>query len=256
VITDELCELGSQSSLHMRLEVRRMAMRIEPILREPPASGARMAPAAPPITLSAAWFGWQGTAKRVLDVLVAFWLLVALAPVLTVIALLVRLDSPGPVIFRQIRVGRNGRYFRFLKFRGMVEDAEARLREVECFNEADGPIFKMREDPRVTRVGRVLRRTSLDELPQLWNVLRGEMSLVGPRPPLPSEVDRYEPWQRNRLLTKPGMTGLWQTSGRSDIGFERMVQLDLQYIEHWSLWLDLRILLATIGVVFRGVGAY
>lgn len=205
---------------------------------------------------SPAWAGWQGVAKRVLDVTVAAALLVLTAPLLLLIALAVKLDSPGPVIFRQRRVGKNGREFTFYKFRGMVADAEARLHEVAHLNEVDGPIFKSRRDPRVTRVGRVLRRTSLDELPQLWNVLRGDMSLVGPRPPLPAEVAKYEPWQRDRLLAPGGITGLWQVSGRNLLGFEDMVRLDLEYITRWSLWLDLRILLRTMLVVLTARGAY
>ena len=195
-------------------------------------------------------------AKRALDITVAAALLVLAAPLMLLIALAIKLDSPGPVIFRQRRVGKDGRPFTFYKFRGMVADAEARLHEVAHLNEVDGPIFKSRRDPRVTRVGRVLRRTSLDELPQLWNVLRGDMSLVGPRPPLPTEVTRYEPWQRDRLLVPGGITGLWQVSGRNLLGFEDMVRLDLEYITRWSLWLDLRILLRTILVVLTARGAY
>jgi len=195
-------------------------------------------------------------AKRALDITVAAALLVLAAPLMLLIALAIKLDSPGPVIFRQRRVGKDGRLFTFYKFRGMVADAEARLHEVAHLNEVDGPIFKSRRDPRVTRVGRVLRRTSLDELPQLWNVLRGDMSLVGPRPPLPTEVTRYEPWQRDRLLVPGGITGLWQVSGRNLLGFEDMVRLDLEYITRWSLWLDLRILLRTILVVLTARGAY
>lgn len=195
-------------------------------------------------------------AKRVLDVSVALFFLLLTAPVLALVALAVAIDSPGPVLFRQVRSGRNGIPFTFLKFRSMVADAESRRHEIEAFNEADGPIFKIRNDPRITRVGRLLRRTSLDELPQLWNVLRGEMSLVGPRPPLPSEVIRYEPWQRRRLLVTPGITGLWQVSGRSNVSFTEMVLLDLQYIQRWSLWLDIQILIRTVLVVFLTEGAY
>jgi exopolysaccharide biosynthesis polyprenyl glycosylphosphotransferase len=195
-------------------------------------------------------------AKRTLDVIVSACLLVLIAPVLLLIALAIAIESPGPILFRQVRSGRDGEPFVFLKFRSMVEDAEERRKEIEAFNEADGPIFKIRNDPRVTRVGRFLRRTSLDELPQLWNVLRGEMSLVGPRPPLPSEVTQYEAWHLQRLLVRPGITGLWQVSGRSNLGFTEMVELDLQYIQRWSLWLDLRILLRTLLVVFLANGAY
>ncbi len=205
---------------------------------------------------SPAWASWQRVVKRILDVVVAAALLVLAAPLMLLIALAIKLDSPGPVIFRQRRVGKDGRLFTFYKFRGMVADAEARLHEVAHLNEVDGPIFKSRRDPRVTRVGRVLRRTSLDELPQLWNVLRGDMSLVGPRPPLPTEVAQYEPWQRDRLLAPGGITGLWQVSGRNLLGFEDMVRLDLEYITRWSLWLDLVILARTVLVVFTARGAY
>jgi exopolysaccharide biosynthesis polyprenyl glycosylphosphotransferase len=219
---------------------------------EPPATTACPRLVVP----SPAWASWQRVAKRALDITVAAALLVLAAPLMLLIALAIKLDSPGPVIFRQRRVGKDGRLFTFYKFRGMVADAEARLHEVAHLNEVNGPIFKSRRDPRVTRVGRVLRRTSLDELPQLWNVLRGDMSLVGPRPPLPTEVAQYEPWQRDRLLAPGGITGLWQVSGRNLLGFEDMVRLDLEYITRWSLWLDLVILARTVLVVFTARGAY
>jgi exopolysaccharide biosynthesis polyprenyl glycosylphosphotransferase len=208
------------------------------------------------VVLSPAWGGWQRVAKRVLDFSAALVLLILLAPVMALIAIVVRLDSHGSALFRQTRCGKNGRPFTFLKFRGMVADAEERLAEIEHLNEAQGPIFKIREDPRVTRVGRFIRRTSLDELPQLWNVLRGEMSLVGPRPPIPSEVVRYEPWQRNRLGSTPGITGLWQVSGRSELSFDDMVRLDVEYIERWTFWLDLQILFRTVATVISARGAY
>lgn len=200
--------------------------------------------------------GWQGRLKRVIDVIAAVVLLIVLAPVLALIMIAIRLDSPGPVIFRQQRCGRGGRTFTFYKFRGMVADAEARQAEFEALNEVDGPIFKMRRDPRITRVGRILRSTSLDELPQLWNVLRGDMSLVGPRPPIPSEVAMYEPWQLERLTVTGGITGLWQVSGRSELSFDDMVRLDIEYIATWSLWRDVRILLATLTAVISARGAY
>ena len=208
------------------------------------------------IVPSAAWASWQRVAKRALDITVALTLLVLLAPLLAVIALAIRLESAGPVIFRQTRCGKGGRPFRYYKFRSMVADAEARRGELEALNEADGPIFKIKADPRITRVGRVLRRSSLDELPQLWNVLRGEMSLVGPRPPLPAETLRYAPWQVQRLRAPGGMTGLWQVSGRSELSFDDMVRLDIAYIERWSLWLDLRVLLRTLLAVLTMHGAY
>jgi exopolysaccharide biosynthesis polyprenyl glycosylphosphotransferase len=195
-------------------------------------------------------------AKRTLDIVGAAVILVAIAPLLAVIAAAIRIDSAGPVIFRQTRVGRHGRLFEMLKFRSMRVGAEEELRDLQALNEADGPLFKIRDDPRLTSVGRLLRHTSLDELPQLWNVLRAEMSLVGPRPPIPSEVATYEQWHRKRLDGRPGMTGLWQISGRSMIPFEEMVLLDIYYIENWSIWLDFKILVRTIPKVLYGAGAY
>jgi exopolysaccharide biosynthesis polyprenyl glycosylphosphotransferase len=200
--------------------------------------------------------GWNRLLKRTLDVLLAGACLLLLAPLWGLIALLVRLDSPGPILFRQERVGRSGVRFVCLKFRSMREDADRVVQELLAQNEASGPIFKIRNDPRMTRVGRFLRRWSLDEIPQFWNVIRGEMSLVGPRPPLPREVAQYEPWQLRRLEAAPGLTGLWQVSGRSELSFDEMVMLDLYYVENWSLGLDLRILARTIPAVFRGGGAY
>ncbi|MGI5215031.1 sugar transferase [Plantactinospora sp. CA-290183] len=177
-------------------------------------------------------------------------------PLLAVIALAIKLDDRGPVVFRQIRVGQGGREFGVYKFRTMVVDADALLAELAARNEKDGLLFKMRDDPRVTRVGRILRRWSLDELPQLANVLFGHMSLVGPRPPLPSEVARYDGDVARRLLVKPGMTGLWQVSGRSDLTWEDGIRLDLYYVENWSLAADLTILWKTFGAVIRSRGAY
>ena len=209
-----------------------------------------------PLTYSPAWDGWQRFAKRALDIAVATIVLLLLAPLLALIALAIRLDSRGPIIFRQVRCGKDGRQFVFLKFRGMVAEAESLQAQLAHRNEADGPIFKIKDDPRLTRVGRLLRRTSLDELPQLWNVLRGDMSLVGPRPPVPSEVAQYAPGQEARLLVPGGISGLWQVSGRSELSFNDMVRLDIEYIERWSLWLDLSILLRTAAVVISRRGAY
>jgi exopolysaccharide biosynthesis polyprenyl glycosylphosphotransferase len=206
--------------------------------------------------LSPAWRGWQRIAKRVFDFTAALFLLILLAPVMVLIAILIRIDSHGPAIFRQTRCGKDGKPFTFLKFRGMVNNAESLLPGIEHLNEAQGPIFKIREDPRITRVGKFIRRTSLDELPQLFNVLKGEMSLVGPRPPIPSEVLKYEPWQRNRLLATPGLTGLWQVSGRSELSFDEMVRLDIDYIEQWNLRLDISILFRTVAAVAKSEGAY
>jgi exopolysaccharide biosynthesis polyprenyl glycosylphosphotransferase len=193
--------------------------------------------------------------KRIFDVLVSALALAALAPLFLAIAVAIKLDSPGPVLFRQRRVGLHGRAFWLYKFRSMVQGAERMLADLQDRNEMDGPVFKMREDPRVTRVGRWLRRSSLDELPQFWNVLHGDMSVVGPRPPIPGEVKQYESWQRKRLAVRPGITCTWQISGRNEVEFEKWMQLDLHYIENWSLWHDLKIVLLTLPAVIRGRGA-
>nr|WP_199510514.1 sugar transferase [Nucisporomicrobium flavum] len=200
--------------------------------------------------------GGARVVKDLFDRLGALILLVVFGPVLLTVALCVRLTSRGPVLFRQVRVGRDGSEFRIFKFRSMYVDAEARLAELKHLNEHDGVLFKIRDDPRVTPVGRWLRRLSLDELPQLLNVVLGQMSLVGPRPPLPSEVAAYADDVRRRLAVKPGMTGLWQVSGRSDLPWEEAVRLDLRYVENWSLSLDLVILLRTMTAVLRSSGAY
>lgn len=200
--------------------------------------------------------GWNRVLKRGVDVLVAGMGLILLAPLMALIALAIRLDSPGPILFRQTRVGRGGKPFTMYKFRSMIANAEEMRAHLDALNEADGPIFKIKDDPRCTRVGRLLRRFSLDELPQLFNVLRGEMSLVGPRPALPCEVAQYQEWHKKRLEVSPGMTGLWQVSGRSKLSFDEMVLLDIYYVENWSLALDLRIMLKTIPLVILGEGAY
>lgn len=194
-------------------------------------------------------------AKRVVDFLVAAVGLVVLSPALLIIAAAIKFTSEGPVFYRQVRCGLHGRRFRLVKFRTMIHGAEDRLWEIRHLNEMDGPVFKMRNDPRVTPLGRFLRKFSIDELPQLWNVIKGEMSVVGPRAPLPEEVDHYSLKQRRRLSVKPGITCLWQISGRSDISFQKWMEMDLQYIDGWSFWLDLRIMLKTIPAVFTGRGA-
>jgi len=193
--------------------------------------------------------------KRVIDVVLSFAALILGAPLIALIALLIKADSKGPVLFVQKRCGINGRSFSMYKFRSMHADAEKRLSDVRGGNEMDGPVFKMKNDPRITRSGRLLRKASLDELPQLWNVLRGDMSIVGPRPPLAAEVAKYERWQRRRLSMKPGLTCIWQVSGRNEIAFEDWMRLDLQYIDNWSLWLDFKILVRTIPAVIFGRGA-
>lgn len=194
--------------------------------------------------------------KRALDVVLSALALLVLSPVFLAVAIAIRLDSPGSVFFRQRRVGRNGREFTLLKFRSMYADAAARLEALRARNEVSGPVFKMKDDPRVTRVGRFIRRTSIDELPQFWNVLRGEMSVVGPRPPIPAEVRQYERRHLRRLSVKPGITCTWQVSGRSSIGFDRWMELDLSYIDNWSLWRDVKILARTIPAVLTGRGAH
>lgn len=199
---------------------------------------------------------WLRYLKRGLDLLILAIALPVVLPVGLLAALAIKLDSPGPVIFRQTRVGKWGKPFVCYKFRSMAIDAEARKQELLAANEADGPIFKMQNDPRMTRIGRLIRKASIDELPQLINIFKGDMSFVGPRPPLPSEVSLYEYEQRRRLDVVPGLTGLQQVSGRSDLPFERWVELDLQYINERSLGKDIMILLKTIPTVLFGKGAY
>jgi exopolysaccharide biosynthesis polyprenyl glycosylphosphotransferase len=193
--------------------------------------------------------------RRAVELVLASLLLAVLSPVLLAIAIAIKLDSPGPVLFRQLRCGLHGRPFTFLKFRSMRVDAEALKKQLAPYNEMDGPAFKMTNDPRVTPLGRFLRRTSLDELPQLWNIIRGDMSIVGPRPAVLEEVRQYEPWQRRRLSMKPGLTCLWQVNGRNELTFEEWMRLDLEYIDNWSLWLDVKIALKTIPAVLLGRGA-
>ncbi|MGD9420533.1 MAG: sugar transferase [Verrucomicrobiota bacterium JB025] len=193
--------------------------------------------------------------KRLLDASLSVIVLLMLAPLMLLVALLIKLTSPGPVFFVQKRVGMNQRHFNLLKFRSMVVDAEAQKKELTHLNERDGPAFKMENDPRITRIGKFLRKTSIDELPQLFNVLSGEMSLVGPRPPLPEEVKAYEWLFRKRLSVKPGITCIWQISGRNNVSFDRWMEMDHEYIENWSLLLDLEILLKTVPAVLLSRGA-
>ena len=194
--------------------------------------------------------------KRAFDVAASAVVLLLAWPLMLAIAAAIKLESHGPVLFRQTRVGRNGRPFSLLKFRSMRSGAERHLEALRERNDASDPVFKLRRDPRVTRVGRLLRRASLDEVPQFWNVLVGDMSVVGPRPPLPREVERYQRWHRRRLSVRPGITCTWQVSGRSEVDFDRWVELDLQYIDSWSLWKDVQIVLRTIPAVIQGRGAY
>ncbi len=199
---------------------------------------------------------WQHHLKRATDILIAGLVLLLCAPIWLLAALAIKLDSPGPILFKQERLGYRGRPFLLYKFRSMRHHADRERSLLYRLNEADGPLFKIKADPRRTRVGKFIRKTSIDELPQLLNVLRGEMSLVGPRPPLPSEVAQYKAWEKGRLEVPPGITGLWQVRGRSELDFEEMVLMDLYYIENWSLRLDLQILLKTIPAVLFSRGAY
>ncbi len=194
--------------------------------------------------------------KRAFDVVLSASSLVLLTPVLGAIAAAIRITSPGDVLFRQTRCGLGGRKFTLYKFRSMVNNAEQLRAELHQYNELEGPVFKISDDPRITPVGRLLRRFSLDELPQLWNILRGDMSFVGPRPAIPDEVEKYEAWQRRRLRMRPGLTCIWVIEGRSHVKFHRWIQLDLAYIDNWSLWLDAKIFLRTIPIVISGRGAY
>jgi len=200
--------------------------------------------------------GWNYLLKRAMDILMALVAIIATAPLMLVVAIAVKLDSRGPIIFRQTRVGKNGQPFTFYKFRSMQVDADAQIKELLLLNETGGATFKITNDPRRTRVGKFIRRTSLDELPQFFNILFGHMSFVGPRPPIDREVEKYQEWHYRRLEVTPGLTGLWQVSGRSKLTFEDMVKLDIYYAENWSLWLDIKILLRTIPAVIRGEGAY
>jgi lipopolysaccharide/colanic/teichoic acid biosynthesis glycosyltransferase len=199
---------------------------------------------------------WGHTLKRALDVVVAVLGLVALGPVFAVVATAIRLTSPGPVFYVQERVGQHGKQIRFRKFRTMRFDAHDLKDQLAEQNESDGPIFKIRNDPRITPIGRILRKLSIDELPQLLHVLTGDMTLVGPRPPLPEEVETYNAWQLQRLWVKPGITCIWQVSGRSDLDFETWVRMDVEYIRRWTPWLDLELLIRTIPAVLTGKGAY
>jgi len=195
--------------------------------------------------------------KRIIDISGALIGIILLSWLFLIIAISIKAEDPkGPVFFRQKRIGKNGKEFHMFKFRSMVSDAEERLKDLLEKNEAGSIMFKMKHDPRITKIGRFIRKTSLDELPQLWNVLKGEMSLVGPRPPIEREVEQYSEYDKQRLLVTPGCTGLWQVSGRSSIGFEEMVELDLQYIQKRTIGYDINIILKTVGVLFGSKDAY
>lgn len=200
--------------------------------------------------------GLNAAVKRLADIFLSALGIILLSPVFLLFSFLVKVTSAGPVLFAQERVGLDGKMFNMFKFRSMVKDAETQLTELESLSETEGHLFKIKEDPRITPLGKFMRRFSIDELPQLFNVFFGQMSLVGPRPPLPREVDKYTGWHKKRLRVRPGITGPWQVSGRSLLPFDDMVRLDIYYIENWSLWLDFKILLRTIPVVLFGLGAY
>lgn len=228
------------------------------------ALGGTASASASAVGLTSAWLSsasdeistYRRWGKRALDIGVAVAASALVLPFVPLIALAIKLDSRGSILYRSIRLGKDGEPFVFYKFRSMVEGAHESVNYINRLNEADGPVFKSARDPRVTRVGRFLRRTSIDEIPQLWNVLRGDMALVGPRPPIPEEVEKYEPWQLQRLEVKPGLTCLWQVSGRSKLGFNEWMRLDIQYIRNVSFLLDLKILWRTIPAVVSREGAY
>jgi exopolysaccharide biosynthesis polyprenyl glycosylphosphotransferase len=202
------------------------------------------------------WYSYSATVKRLLDIVTAAVILIATLPISVAVVIAIKMDSPGPAIFVQHRVGLRGRRFRFYKFRSMTDGAERMKAEMCDLNEVDGPVFKVRTDRRITRIGRVLRRTSLDELPQVLNVLKGEMSLVGPRPPIPEEVAQYRPNDMVRLAVKPGLTCWWQVRGRSTLDFETWMEYDREYVYGLSFWTDVRILIRTVRAVLSCRGAY
>ena len=247
----EIVEQAHRRGVKVRIAPRATELLIERRGEYVPGQGIPLFELRPPVFVGADWF-----VKRGFDLAVSMVVAVVGLPIWLLIALAIRLDSPGPVFYRDRRVGLNEREFDMLKFRTMRADAEALQAQLEQENEAEGALFKIRDDPRVTRVGRVLRRFSIDEIPQVLNVLRGEMSLVGPRPLPVRDYELLEPWHRKRYLVLPGMTGLWQIAGRSALGFDDLVRLDFYYLEHWSIWLDISILLKTLPAVIAARGAY
>jgi exopolysaccharide biosynthesis polyprenyl glycosylphosphotransferase len=200
--------------------------------------------------------GWNYVMKRACDISLALFAILCASIPMLIVAIAIKLDSKGPILFRQTRVGKDGKLFKCLKFRSMHVNAEQMLEALRQHNQTGGITFKMANDPRRTRVGKIIRRTSLDELPQFFNILFGEMSFVGPRPPIVKEVEKYENWHYRRLEVTPGLSGLWQVSGRSNLSYEEMVKLDIYYAEHWSLWLDIKIIAKTLPAVLRGDGAF
>jgi exopolysaccharide biosynthesis polyprenyl glycosylphosphotransferase len=247
----EIVEHAHRRGVKVRVAPRATELLIERRGEYVPGQGLPLFELRPPVFVGADWF-----VKRGFDLTVSFIVAVVGLPFWLAIALAIKLDSPGPVFYRDRRVGLNEREFDMLKFRTMRADAEALQAQLEQENEAEGALFKIRDDPRVTGVGRFLRRFSLDEIPQVLNVLRGEMSLVGPRPLPVRDYELLETWHRKRYLVLPGMTGLWQIAGRSSLGFDDLVRLDFYYLEHWSIWLDISILLKTIPAVLGARGAY
>ena len=201
-------------------------------------------------------FSFYEIIKRLIDIICSFMGLLAFSPLFIIIAIIIKFTSKGPVFFSQKRVGKYGREFDMYKFRSMVVNAEELKEKLAAQNEMSGPMFKMKDDPRVTKVGKFIRKTSLDELPQLWNVLKGDMSLVGPRPSLPKEVAQFEDWMHRRLEVKPGLTCYWQVSGRNNIDFEDWMKLDIRYVEERNLWIDIKLILKTVSVLFGDKNAH
>ena len=201
-------------------------------------------------------FSFYEAIKRLIDIICSFVGILVLSPLFIIIAIIIKFTSKGPVFFSQKRVGRNGKEFDMYKFRSMVVNAEELKEKLAAQNEMSGPMFKMKDDPRVTKVGKFIRKTSLDELPQLWNVLKGDMSLVGPRPSLPKEVAQFEDWMYKRLEVKPGLTCYWQVSGRNNIDFEDWMKLDVKYVEERNLWIDIKLIFKTVGVLFGDKNAH
>lgn len=201
-------------------------------------------------------FGLYNISKRIIDILLSLMGLIILSPIFIIVAIMIKIESNGPIIFSQYRVGYKGKKFKMYKFRSMVADAEEKKKNLISENEVTGPMFKMKNDPRITKVGRVIRKTSIDELPQLFNVIKGDMSLVGPRPSLPSEVEQFPEWAYRRLDVKPGLTCFWQVSGRNNIEFDEWMRLDIKYVEERSFWIDMKLIFKTVFVLFGDNNAY